>query len=91
MESYKLTSFLKHFCVVAENQAGLISWTHGLCSHTGLWAQKGSIVGLMLCCQYPEVHPFFLSFFFFCLFRAAPTALEGSQARGQIGAIAAHL
>ena len=30
-------------------------------------------------------------FFFFCPFRAAPVAYEGSQARGQIGAIAASL
>ena len=43
---------------------------------------------------------FFLSFFFFfffflcvcvCLFRAAPTAYGGSQARGRIGAVAAGL
>ena len=31
----------------------------------------------------------FNSFFFFQLFRAAPTADGGSQARGQIGAVAA--
>ena len=30
-------------------------------------------------------------FFFFCLFRATPTACGGSQARGQIGATAAAL
>ena len=30
-------------------------------------------------------------FFFFCLFRAAPMAYRGSQARGQIGAVAASL
>ena len=29
--------------------------------------------------------------FFFCLFRAAPAAYGGSQARGQIGAIAGGL
>ena len=35
---------------------------------------------------------FFFFFFFFCpLFRAAPTAYGHSQARGQIGAIAASL
>ena len=36
---------------------------------------------------------FFFFFFFlsFCLFRAAPTAHEGSQARGLIGAVAAGL
>ena len=28
---------------------------------------------------------------FFCLFRAAPTAYGGSQARGQIGAVASVL
>ena len=33
----------------------------------------------------------FLSFFFFFLFRAAPAAHGGSQARGQIGATAAAL
>ena len=33
----------------------------------------------------------FLFFFFFCLFRAAPAAYGGSQARGQIGAVAASL
>ena len=30
-------------------------------------------------------------FFFFCLFRATPTANGGSQAKGQIGAVAASL
>ena len=30
-------------------------------------------------------------FFVFCLFRAAPVAYGGSQARGQIGAVAAGL
>ena len=34
---------------------------------------------------------FFLFFFFFCLFRAIPTAYGSSQARGQIRAIAAGL
>ena len=33
----------------------------------------------------------FFSFFFFCLFRAAPTVHGGSQARGQIRAVAAGL
>ena len=33
----------------------------------------------------------FFFFFFFCLFRAPPTASGGSQARGLIGATAAHL
>ena len=33
----------------------------------------------------------FFFFFFFCLFRAAPTAHRGSQARGQIGAVATCL
>ena len=32
---------------------------------------------------------FFLSFWFFCLFRAEPAACGGSQSRGQIGAAAA--
>ena len=32
-----------------------------------------------------------LLFFFFCLFRAAPAACGSSQARGQIGAVAAGL
>ena len=31
------------------------------------------------------------SFFFFGLFKATPAAYEGSQARGQIGAVAAVL
>ena len=31
------------------------------------------------------------SFFLFCLFRAAPAAYGGSQARGRIGAVAAGL
>ena len=31
---------------------------------------------------------FFFFFFVFCLFRAAPAAHGGSQARGQIGAVA---
>ena len=30
-------------------------------------------------------------FFFFCLFRAVPTAYGGSLARGRIGAVAASL
>ena len=33
----------------------------------------------------------FFFFFFFGLFRAAPMAYEGSQARGQIGAVASAL
>ena len=33
----------------------------------------------------------FFFFFFFCLFRAAPAAYGGSQARGPIGAPAAGL
>ena len=37
-------------------------------------------------------HSFFFFFFWsFCLFRAAPTACGGSQARGLIGAVAAGL
>ena len=35
--------------------------------------------------------PELILFFFFCLFRAAPTAYGGSQARGLIGAVAAGL
>ena len=31
------------------------------------------------------------NFFFFCYFRAVPVAYRGSQARGQIGAVAAGL
>ena len=34
---------------------------------------------------------FFFSFFVFCLFRTAPEAYGGSQARGQIGAVASGL
>ena len=34
---------------------------------------------------------FCLFYFFFCLFRAAPTTYGGSQARGQIGAVAITL
>ena len=34
---------------------------------------------------------FFFFFFFFCIFRAAPAAYGGSQARGLIGAVAAGL
>ena len=37
-----------------------------------------------------EIH-FFLSFFFWVIFRAVPTAYGGSQARGQIGDVAAGL
>ena len=33
----------------------------------------------------------FFFLFFFCLFRAEPAAYGGSQARGQIGAVAAGL
>ena len=33
----------------------------------------------------------FLFFFFFCLFRATPITYGGSQARGQIGDVAAGL
>ena len=46
-----------------------------------------------LCCTVGPyclfIQPFF--FFFFCLFRAAPVACGGSQARGQIEAAAASL
>ena len=34
---------------------------------------------------------FYFYFLFFCLFRAAPAEYEGSQARGQIRAVAASL
>ena len=33
----------------------------------------------------------YILFFFFCLFRATPMAYGGSQARGQIGVVAAGL
>ena len=33
----------------------------------------------------------FYLFIYFCLFRAAPTAYQGSQARGPIGAVATGL
>ena len=39
----------------------------------------------------PSACLFDVLFFFFLLFRAAPTVYESSQARGQIGAIAAGL
>ena len=41
--------------------------------------------------RYSKILSLSLSFFFFCLFRATPTANGGSQARGQIGATAAGL
>ena len=41
--------------------------------------------------QLRTVTTFFGVFFFFCLFRAAPAAHGGSQARGLIGAIAVGL
>ena len=34
---------------------------------------------------------FVFCFLFFCLFRAVPAAYGGSQARGRLGAVAAHL
>ena len=34
---------------------------------------------------------FFILFYFICLFRTTPMAYGGSQARGQIGAVAANL
>ena len=42
-----------------------------------------------ICCSVSFF--FFFFFFFFCLFRAAPSAYGGSQARGLIRAIAASL
>ena len=48
----------------------------------------------MCCLQETHFIIFFkllLLFFVFCLFRAAPMAYAGSQARGLIGAIAAGL
>ena len=42
------------------------------------------------CCQFNHLF-FFLSIFFFCLFRAAPIVYGDSQARGHIGAVAAGL
>ena len=42
-------------------------------------------------CQKHLAFFFVWFFFFFCLFRAAPTAYGSSQARGQIGAAAAGL
>jgi len=48
--------------------------------------------GFPVCCgnsRYSQ--PFFFFFFFFCLFRAAPMAYGGSQARGLIGAVATSL
>ena len=41
-------------------------------------------------CHLSRVHSL-LSFFFFLLFRATPAAYGGSQARAQIGAVAAGL
>ena len=38
-----------------------------------------------------NLHNFLFPFFFFAFFMAAPTAYGGSQARGQIGAIATGL
>lgn len=55
MESYRLASFKIFFHVIARNQAGLASWTCGLCSPKGLCAQKGSVLGLMFCCQHLEI------------------------------------
>ena len=40
---------------------------------------------------FPNLNFFFFFFFFFCIFRAAPAAYGGSQARGQIRAAAAGL
>ena len=38
----------------------------------------------------PDISVFSILFIYLCLFRAAPAAYESSQARGQIGAIAAY-
>lgn len=55
MKSYRLMAFKSFFLrVTAENQAGLASWVCDLCSHSGLCAQKGSMLRLMLCCQRVE-------------------------------------
>ena len=66
--------------------------SNSMCSVQGL-----SLTEKRATIQY-HVHPseyvtfsFFLSFLSFCLFRAAPVAYGGSQARGPIGAIAAGL
>ena len=41
--------------------------------------------------RFSSQGPTIIKFFFFCLFRAAPAAYGGSQARGLIGAVAAGL
>ena len=45
------------------------------------------LVSLWSCLPSPQK----TTFFFFCLFRATPTAHGGSQARGRIGAVATSL
>ena len=55
MKSYRPMAFTSFFLpVTAENRAGLASWAYDLCSHSGLCAQKGSMLHLMLCCQHVE-------------------------------------
>ena len=49
---------------------------------------RWQIVSVFVCLNF---FSFFLSFFFFCLFRVAPMAYGGSQARGLIGAVAIGL
>lgn len=42
-------------------QPGLASWVCDMCSHTGLCAEEGPSLGLMLCCWYLEIlHQFWI-------------------------------
>ena len=62
------------------NKSRLCEERTGKREQEGRWPQVCSGTGLLFV--------FFFVFFVFGLFRAAPTAYGGSQARGQIGAVA---
>ena len=64
--------------------------THRVIPIWWVWAKTPELAFLISSILSPG-NSFFSFFFFFFLFRAAPTAYGGSQARGPIGAIAASL
>ena len=81
----------------ARNQTGNTTEMSQIINPLCLSGNSGNAL-LMYALHYMYVYVFksfittvFLFFFFFCLFRAAPTAYGGCQARGQIGAVPASL
>ena len=70
-----------------------IAWEFPCAKDVVLKNQPNKTLCASVCSFFLSFSSFYISFYFFifCLFRAAPTAYGGSQARGLIGAIAAGL